>query len=139
MASVVGVAWRGSPAGPDTNSSGPATVTQPDLDSHGGDIGDMSARPKVLVVDDTPVNVKLATAVLARLPVDVLAAPSGADALRLVGEHEFAAILLDVRMSGMDGYETAERIRALTSANPVPIIFLTASEREQEHISQGYE
>jgi diguanylate cyclase (GGDEF)-like protein/PAS domain S-box-containing protein len=109
-----------------------------DRDSGGGDAGDKSSRPKLLVVDDTPANLKLVVAVLARLHLDVLTASSGAEALTLVGAHEFVAILLDVRMPGMDGYETADRVRALTSDNPVPIIFLTASQREEKHILQGY-
>jgi diguanylate cyclase (GGDEF)-like protein/PAS domain S-box-containing protein len=108
-------------------------------DRGGADAGDKNSRPKVLVVDDTPANVRLAVAVLAKLPLDVLTASSGEEALTLVGEHELVAILLDVRMPGMDGYETADRIRALTFDNPVPIIFLTASQREENHIFQGYE
>jgi len=108
-------------------------------DDGGADAGGKNQRPKALVVDDTPANVRLAVAVLARLPLDVLTASSGEEALRLVSEHEFVVVVLDVRMPGMDGYETADRIRALTSENPVPIIFLTASEREEKHIAQGYE
>jgi len=114
-------------------------MTGLDLDGQDKAAEDRSSRPKVLVVDDTPMNVRLAVAVLAKLPVDVLTASSGEQALTLVGEHELVAILLDVRMPGMDGYETADRIRALTTGNPVPIIFLTASERDEEHVSQGYE
>jgi diguanylate cyclase (GGDEF)-like protein/PAS domain S-box-containing protein len=114
-------------------------MTSLDRDGESGAAEDENSRPKVLVVDDTPVNVRLVVAVLAKLPVDVLTASSGAEALSLAREHEFVAVLLDVRMPGMDGYETADRIRSLTSGNPVPIIFLTASEREERHVSQGYE
>lgn len=97
------------------------------------------ARPKVLVVDDQPANLVAAAKILARLPVDVITARSGNEALGLLLRHDFAVILLDVRMPGMDGYETATLIRNHTERNPVPIIFVTAEAGEQRQVLQGYE
>ena len=96
-------------------------------------------RPKVLVVDDQPANLIAASKILAKLPVEVTTAGSGNEALGLLLRHEFAVILLDVRMPGMDGYETATLIRDHTGRNPVPIIFVTAEAGEQQQVFQGYE
>ena len=96
-------------------------------------------RAKVLVVDDQPANLLAATKVLQKLPVDVITATSGHEALSLLLRHELAVILLDVRMPGMDGYETATLIRDHTENNPVPIIFVTAEAGEQRQVVQGYE
>lgn len=95
--------------------------------------------PKVLVVDDQPANLLVASRILQNLPIEVLTANSGLQALTLVLRHEFAVILLDVRMPEMDGYEAATLIRDHTAKNPVPIVFLTAGEREEEKMARGYE
>jgi diguanylate cyclase (GGDEF)-like protein/PAS domain S-box-containing protein len=97
------------------------------------------ARPKILVVDDQPANLLAASKILAKLPVDVITAKSGNEALSLLLRHELAAILLDVRMPIMDGYETATLIRSHTGQSPVPIIFVTAEASEQRQVFQGYE
>lgn len=96
-------------------------------------------RPKVLVVDDQAANLLAAGKILAKLPVEVLTARSGQEALGLLLRHEFAVILLDVRMPLMDGYETAGLIRSHTEKSPVPIIFVTAEASEQRAVYQGYE
>jgi diguanylate cyclase (GGDEF)-like protein/PAS domain S-box-containing protein len=96
-------------------------------------------RPKVLVVDDQPGNLLAASKILAKLPVEILTARSGQEALSLLLRHEFAVILLDVRMPIMDGYETATLVRGHTEKNPVPIIFVTAEASEQQFVFQGYE
>jgi diguanylate cyclase (GGDEF)-like protein/PAS domain S-box-containing protein len=96
-------------------------------------------RPKVLVVDDQPANLLAAGKILAKLPVETISARSGQEALSLLLRHEFAVILLDVRMPVMDGYETAGLIRSHTEKNPVPIIFVTAEASEQRAVFQGYE
>lgn len=98
-----------------------------------------SAKPKVLIVDDQSANLVAASQVLADLPIEVLTASSGLDALTLVLRHEFAVILLDVNMPEMDGYEAATLIRDHTAKNPVPIVFLTAGERASERMARGYE
>ncbi|HUR39871.1 MAG TPA: diguanylate cyclase [Verrucomicrobiae bacterium] len=97
------------------------------------------AKPKILVVDDQSANLLAAGKILSRLPVEVFTARSGSEALGLLLRHEFAVILLDVRMPGMDGYETAGLIRSHTEKNPVPIIFVTAEASEQRSVFQGYE
>ena len=68
-----------------------------------------------------------------------MAAASGETALRLVAEHDFAVILLDVRMPGIDGFETARRLRRIERTEHVPIIFLTAGDDQSAQVTRGYE
>jgi len=93
---------------------------------------------KVLVVDDDDGNRVALEEVLAPLGGEVVAAASGADALRAVLRHDFAVILLDVRMPGMDGYETAELIRQRERSRHVPIIFLSGIDKDVTHQFRGY-
>ena len=67
----------------------------------------------------------------------VLLAQTGEDALRLVLKHEFAAILLDVRLPGMDGYEVAAAIRTLERTRRTPIIFMSAEDDRRTMIRDG--
>ena len=97
----------------------------------------MSAR--VLIVDDRPDNLLALEATLDPLDVEVIRADSGPDALRQLLNEDFAVILLDVQMPGMDGYETARLIKMRARSANVPIIFLTAISREAEHQLKGYE
>src|SRR5690348_11517772 len=94
-------------------------------------------RAKVLVVDDRQDKLLAFRAVLQDLTEDVFTASSGDDALRLVLEHEFAVILLDVNMPGMDGLETAALIRKRRKSAHTPIIFITAYSDDML-IMQGY-
>jgi CheY-like chemotaxis protein len=80
----------------------------------------------VLLVDDEPNNLFALSAALEDLGARIHCAASGEEALRQVLKHEFAAILLDVRMPGIDGFETAAAIRSLERFRRVPIIFLSA-------------
>jgi CheY-like chemotaxis protein len=80
----------------------------------------------ILIVDDTPENLQLLEALLRGLDVNVVQARSGAEALREAQAREFALILLDVRMPGMDGIKTAALIREDSRSAQTPIIFLTA-------------
>jgi len=80
----------------------------------------------VLLVDDEPKNLFALSALLEDMGARIHCAKSGEDALRQVLKHEFAAILLDVRMPGVDGFETAAAIRSLERFRRVPIIFLSA-------------
>lgn len=80
----------------------------------------------ILLVDDEPKNLIALSAVLEDLAVDIRCAASGEEALRQVLRHDFDAILLDVRMPGIDGFETAAAIRSLERLRRVPIIFLSA-------------
>ena len=96
-------------------------------------------RPKVLIVDDVRANLVAFKAVLSKLPVEPVTASSGHEALALLLRHEFAAILLDVQMPEMDGYETARLIGDHASEHPVPIIFITAGDRSEAREFAGYE
>jgi CheY-like chemotaxis protein len=80
----------------------------------------------VLVVDDEPKNLLALSALLEDLGARIHCVSSGEDALRQVLRREFAAILLDIRMPGIDGFETAAAIRSLERTRRVPIIFLSA-------------
>jgi CheY-like chemotaxis protein len=80
----------------------------------------------VLLVDDEPKNLFALSALLEDLGARIHCARSGEEALREVLKREFAAILLDVRMPGIDGFETAAAIRSLERSRRVPIIFLSA-------------
>lgn len=82
---------------------------------------------RILVVDDRPGQIVAFSAALSDLGAEVVAASSGRDALRLVLKAEFAVILLDINMPGMDGFETAELIRAYRASRHTPIIFITAT------------
>ncbi|WP_395820594.1 response regulator [Archangium minus] len=73
------------------------------------------------------------------LGANVVAASSGDEALRLLLERDFALILLDVQMPGMDGYETATLIRMRERTRHIPIIFITAFNRSEVNVSRGYE
>jgi signal transduction histidine kinase len=92
---------------------------------------------KILLVDDKPENLVALEAVLDGLGQELIKAQSGKDALRACLEHEFAAILLDVKMPDMDGFETAAMIRERDQSKDTPIIFLTALKSE-EHLFRGY-
>lgn len=96
------------------------------------------SRVKILLVDDSPENLISLEAALQGLAQDLVLARSGADALRHLLESDFAAILLDVKMPVMDGFQTAEMIRARKRSRHTPIIFLTAY-RSDEHLFRGYD
>ena len=93
----------------------------------------------ILIVDDKPANLLALESILGPLGVTLLKASSGARALELVLEHELALILLDVQMPDMDGFETAEIIRGHERFCQIPIIFVTAINKEQKYIFKGYE
>lgn len=92
----------------------------------------------ILLVDDEPANLTSLTALLEPLGQRIVQATSGAQALRHVLEQDFAVILLDVRMPGMDGIETASLIRARKRSQATPIIFLTGMDSAPELVFQGY-
>jgi signal transduction histidine kinase len=100
-------------------------------------LGDWKA--DVLLVDDEPKNLMALEALLEPLGQNLIGARSGREALRLVLNHDFAVIVLDVRMPGMDGFETARMIRGRERSSHIPIIFLTGVSREVESTFRGYE
>ena len=91
----------------------------------------------ILIVDDRPEKLLALEAVLEELKQNIVRAYSGRDALRQVLAQDFAVILLDVNMPGMDGFETASLIRQRKSSAHVPIIFITAFGDEM-HAARGY-
>jgi signal transduction histidine kinase/DNA-binding response OmpR family regulator len=93
---------------------------------------------RVLIVDDDERNAFAATEALAVLGHDLVVARSGEEALRLLLQQEFAVILLDLHMPGMDGYETARLIREHPRTRGTPIVFVTAVFRDEAHIFQAY-
>ena len=94
-------------------------------------------RVKILLVDDTPENLISLQAALEGLGEDLVLARSGNEALRHLLQDDFAAILLDVKMPNMDGFETAELIRNRPRSRETPILFLTGY-RNEEHLFRGY-
>jgi PAS domain S-box-containing protein len=94
-------------------------------------------RPRVLLVDDDERNLLAVQSILEDVG-DVVPARSGEEALRHLLKGEFAVILLDVYMPGMDGYETARLIREREQTKGIPIVFLSAVNKEAEHLLRGY-
>ncbi|MBI2901252.1 MAG: response regulator [Planctomycetes bacterium] len=93
----------------------------------------------ILVVDDEPTGLVALEAVLIGPGRNVVKARSGREALRHVLSTDFAVILLDVQMPGMDGFETAALIRERERSRATPIIFLTATMRNEAAAFKGYE
>lgn len=94
-------------------------------------------KARILLVDDDERNLLALSEVLEEV-AEVVCAMSGGDALRTLLHQDFAVILLDVFMPGMDGYETASLIRARKQTARIPIIFLSAVNKETEHLMKGY-
>jgi PAS domain S-box-containing protein len=95
-------------------------------------------RASILLVDDVPANLLALEAVLEPLGQDLVRACSGEEALRHLAEREFAVILMDALMPGIDGYETAARIREREATRLTPIIFITAGDFEEDRVMLGY-
>ncbi|TAN71276.1 MAG: response regulator, partial [Magnetospirillum sp.] len=95
-------------------------------------------KPKILIVDDRPANLLAMRKVLSKVDAEVVEAGNGNDALVHCLDHEFALILLDVDMPGMDGYELAELLRGEPKTAQVPLIFVTASYSDDIHRKRGY-
>ncbi|HWI87276.1 MAG TPA: response regulator, partial [Sphingomonas sp.] len=99
--------------------------------------GGKTERARILLVDDDERNLLAVKTVLDDV-ADVVLANSGEEALRHLLKGEFAVILLDVYMPGMDGYETAQMIRSREQTKRIPIVFLSAVNKESEHLLRGY-
>ena len=95
-------------------------------------------RPKVLVVDDDSRNLLALNEALSDI-AEIVCASSGEEALRWLLKEQFAVIVLDVLMPGMDGYETAALVREREQSRDTPIIFLTAINKEDAHLLKGYD
>src|SRR5665213_3520059 len=92
----------------------------------------------ILLVDDQPANLLALEAVLESLGQNLVRAGSGEEALKQILEKDFAVILLDVMMPGMNGFETAALIRERDRSRYMPIIFLTAGGKSEIEMFQGY-
>ncbi len=92
----------------------------------------------ILLVDDRAENLLALEAILEPLGQRLVRAQSGESALRCLLEREFAVILLDVQMPGMNGFETASMIKARDRTKHVPIIFLTAISKDEDYVFKGY-
>ena len=95
-------------------------------------------RASILAVDDRPENLFALEAILEPLGHEVVRANSGEEALRKVLQQDFACILLDVQMPGMNGFETAQLIKSRERSRLTPILFLTAISKDEEFIFEGY-
>jgi PAS domain S-box-containing protein len=95
-------------------------------------------RAKILLVDDRRENLLALEAILEPLGQELVRAESGEEALRHLLQAEFALILLDVQMPGLDGFQTARLIKDRERTRHVPIIFLTAISKDAEHVFRGY-
>ncbi|RAK63049.1 response regulator [Phenylobacterium kunshanense] len=99
---------------------------------------DAPLKARILIVDDDERNAFAAVEALADLGHELVVARSGEEALKRVLAEEFALILLDLHMPGMDGYETAALVRSRKRTALTPIVFLTAIFRDEAHIFQAY-
>jgi diguanylate cyclase (GGDEF)-like protein len=95
--------------------------------------------PKILVVEENIQEQLTIKAALKQMEAVVYSANSGNEALVLVDENDFAVVLLDIQLSEMDGYETAELIRADEKLKHIPIIFITEVNKKDAHVFKGYE
>src|SRR5579862_6233935 len=101
---------------------------------------DFKAPIKILIVDDNVPNLVALEAILQTPDRVLVRATSGLEAIRIVEAEEkpFGTIVLDIQMPGIDGYETAQRIKRLPQGKDVPIIFVTAIYKEDEYVQKGY-
>ena len=93
----------------------------------------------ILIVDDRPENLLSMESLIESPELNIVRASSGNEALGLMLDYEFAIVLLDVQMPGMDGFETAELMRGSERMKHVPIIFVTALSKDQKYVFRGYE
>jgi len=100
---------------------------------------DQENKMKILIVDDRPENLLVLENLLDDMALNILKAQSGNEALGLMLEHEFALVLMDVQMPGMDGFETAELMRGSERTKHIPIIFVTALSKNLKCMFRGYE
>lgn len=96
-------------------------------------------KPKILIVDDNPENLLALEKILLRQDVEVIKATSGNEALSATLYNDFALIILDVRMPGMDGFEVAEILKFDERTDTIPIIFITILDSDDEKELQGYQ
>jgi len=99
----------------------------------------MNEKPNILIVDDSEAILFLLEKILNQCGVNILKTTSGHEALELVQKYDFALILMDIQMPGLDGFETAELMRKNKKAKYIPILFMTATQKNQKYVFKGYE
>src|SRR5262249_46801769 len=99
---------------------------------------DQGSKPRVLIVDDVTKNLQVVGTMLRNAGFEIMPTTSGAQALERVHAKLPDLILLDLMMPEMDGIEVCRRLKADPTSEPIPVIFLTAS-NEMEHLVQGFE
>src|SRR3954463_8737022 len=95
-------------------------------------------KANVLLVDDRPENLLAMETILEDLGQNLVRATSGREALRFLLVEDFALILLDVQMPGLNGFELAELIRERERTQHTPIIFISATSRDEQYVFKGY-
>jgi two-component system, sensor histidine kinase and response regulator len=123
---------------PSSEASAGVTSAEGGSDSAGASTDDPTDRVNILLVDDQPANLIALEAMLQGLGQNLVKASSGREALKWLLTHEFAVVLLDVKMPEMDGFETATLIRQRDKSRHTPIIFLTAADKSQTQAVRGY-
>jgi PAS domain S-box-containing protein len=98
----------------------------------------VAARPKILIVDDQPRNLDVLEAMLGDAGCEFVRATSADEALLCLVRHEFAALVLDIKMPGMSGIELATLIKQRKRTQHVPILFLTAHSVDENDVLRGY-
>jgi response regulator RpfG family c-di-GMP phosphodiesterase len=98
----------------------------------------VAEKANILLVDDREENLVALEAILSSLDQNIIRARSGEEALRALLTNEFAVILLDIVMPGMDGFEIARAIKRRRKTREVPIIFLTAADADPDYAFRGY-
>jgi CheY-like chemotaxis protein len=103
-----------------------------------GPVAGSGGRAAILVVDDNRANLVAMQALLASLDLEVTTAQSGEAALKELLQRDFAVVLMDVQMPGLDGFETTELIRQRDRSRHTPIIFVTAIFTDRESARRAY-
>src|SRR5207302_6326489 len=101
-------------------------------------IGSPEPEVNILLVDDRAEGLLALEAVLASPQLHLIKTGSGEEALASLEKHEFAVILLDVQMPMMDGFQTAARIKQRPQWQNIPILFVTAINKDTPYIHEGY-
>jgi CheY-like chemotaxis protein len=94
---------------------------------------------RVLAVDDRPENLLALAAILEGMPIELVSVTSGEDALKRLLSEDYAVILLDAHMPGMDGFETARHVKQRERTRHIPILFLTAFDYDPHLAFRGYQ
>lgn len=96
-------------------------------------------KQNILIVDDDPEALRLMESILSSLKVNIMKAASGDEALDRAAHDNFALMLMDVHMPGVDGFSVAESLRSNEKTKHIPIIFITAVQKKQQQVFHGYE